>query len=215
MSETMQPTRARVLERARVLFNERGVDNVGVRDLARDLEMSPGNLSYWFTPREDIVRALLEGLRDRNLGRADPERATTVPALPVGLRAALLARLHYRCLAESIVHIARTWPELGRTYRETEARRRHELAATIRAPARTGALVGIEDPGDVTRLVATWSLIARFWLAERSLSSPDGDDEAAVDHYVALVAQSLRPFVADPAVLAPAIAWVFPESAPS
>lgn len=195
MSENRQETRQRILDRARVLFNARGIDNVGVRDLARDLEMSPGNLSYWFTRKEDLVRALLVELRERNDARPSPSRVETVPALLEAFRTALLAQLDYRCLTESIVHVARTWPELGEVYRETELRRRAELAATVRGLAARGALVGLAEDADLDRLVGTWSLVARFWLSERGISHPGLRDEAAVAHYLALVAHSLLPYL--------------------
>lgn len=214
MSEIGQATRARILEQARQMFNERGIDNVGVRDLARELGMSPGNLSYWFTRKEDLVRALMDELRERNSRRGGGAAAPTVAGLLGGLGDALRAQLEYRCLTESIVHVARTWPELGARYRETEHLRRAELAARVRALAAAGALVGLDEPGDVARLVGTWSLVARFWLSERGISYPDTSDEAAVAHTLALLAHSLRPFVPDGAeVLAPWLAGVRPEAA--
>lgn len=212
MSEIPQATRARILNRARELFNERGIDNVGVRDLARDLGMSPGNLSYWFTRKEDLVRALMDELRDRNAARPTPERVTTVGGLLAGFRAALEAQLDYRCLTESVVHIAHTWPELGAAYRDTERRRRADLAATVRGLVRLGQLQGVEDPGDVARLVGQWSLVARFWLSERGLSYPGHPDAAILGHYVSLVAHSLRPFVPADSELQPHLHQVLPEA---
>ncbi len=38
-------TRQAILDRSRELFNEHGLESVGVRDLARDLGLSPGNVS--------------------------------------------------------------------------------------------------------------------------------------------------------------------------
>jgi AcrR family transcriptional regulator len=195
VSENRQETRARILERARILFNAQGIDNVGVRDLARDLDMSPGNLSYHFTRKEELVRALLEALRDRNAARPTPDRVVSVEGLLIGFRAALLAQLEYRCLTESIVHVVRTWPELAGLYRETELRRRADLAAAVRRLVDLGALTPGMTEVELARLVATWTLVARFWLAERGISYPGADPTEAVGHYLALVAHSLVPYV--------------------
>lgn len=58
----MQPngTARRILDYARRAFNERGVAAVGIRDLARELDLSPGNLSYHFPTKEALIAALVE-----------------------------------------------------------------------------------------------------------------------------------------------------------
>ena len=47
-----------ILEAARVLFNENGYDQVTVRRIALQLNMSSGNLNYHYKKREDIFEAL-------------------------------------------------------------------------------------------------------------------------------------------------------------
>lgn len=53
-------TALRILDHARSVFNERGVGAVGIRDIARELGLSPGNVSYHFPTKEALVTALLE-----------------------------------------------------------------------------------------------------------------------------------------------------------
>ena len=45
-------TKDKILEKSLELFNNQGVHNVGVRDIARALEISPGNMSYHFPKKE-------------------------------------------------------------------------------------------------------------------------------------------------------------------
>ena len=59
-------TARRILEHARAAFNERGVGNVGVRDIARELDLSPGNLSYHFPTKDELVIALVEEMHAQN-----------------------------------------------------------------------------------------------------------------------------------------------------
>lgn len=53
-------TARRILEHAGRVFNARGVGAVGMREIARDLGLSPGNLSYHFPTKERLVAALIE-----------------------------------------------------------------------------------------------------------------------------------------------------------
>jgi AcrR family transcriptional regulator len=59
-------TRRRILATARELFNERGLHRVGVREIARATEMSPGNLAYHFPTKDDLVSALVLELHELN-----------------------------------------------------------------------------------------------------------------------------------------------------
>ncbi|MBM4365507.1 MAG: TetR family transcriptional regulator [Deltaproteobacteria bacterium] len=190
-------------------FNEEGIDNVGIRDLARELDLSPGNVSYWFPRKEDLVRGLLDEIRAQNDARpAAAGHVSSVADLLGSIRSSLQTQLEYRCLTESVVHVARTWPALGARYREVDRARRLGLAAAVRVLGGTGALVGPRDEPGVARLVGTWSLIARFWLAERSISSADLGDNEAVAHYLSLVAATLLPWAARPVELDPWLAGV-------
>ncbi len=48
------------------MFNESGIHNVGVREIARTMSISVGNLSYHFPKKEDIVAQILMLLLARN-----------------------------------------------------------------------------------------------------------------------------------------------------
>lgn len=55
----MRDTRQKILETAKVLFNERGFNVVSTGDIAEALGISKGNLTYYFKRKEDIMEALL------------------------------------------------------------------------------------------------------------------------------------------------------------
>lgn len=45
------------------LINAQGLESTGVREMARELNISPGNLSYYFARKEDIIDFHLEKLK--------------------------------------------------------------------------------------------------------------------------------------------------------
>lgn len=55
-----QTTKEKILECARTLFNEKGYQNVKMRDISNLLEISVGNLTYHFRRKEDLLKALME-----------------------------------------------------------------------------------------------------------------------------------------------------------
>jgi AcrR family transcriptional regulator len=55
-------TDEKILERSLKLFNERGVHSVSAHDIANELGISSGNLTYYFKRKTDIVNALVDRL---------------------------------------------------------------------------------------------------------------------------------------------------------
>jgi AcrR family transcriptional regulator len=54
------PTREAILDAAELLFAERGVDGVAVRDLARELNLTPSSLYNHFPGKQALYEAVLE-----------------------------------------------------------------------------------------------------------------------------------------------------------
>ncbi len=59
-AETAQPTREAILDAAERLFSAHGVDGVAVRDLARELGLTPSSLYNHFPGKQQLYEAVLE-----------------------------------------------------------------------------------------------------------------------------------------------------------
>lgn len=201
MARTPVPRRARgtgasttrddLLRRARELFNEHGVDVVGPRELARDLGLSPGNVSYHFPRKQDLVAALSAELGERNAATlGDLAEAHDLADLLRRYRATFVNQYEYRGIVRAAVTLVETDPASAARILTTERERRQGLTRAFRA------MVGPElrpdtDDASIARLVAVCSLIARFWLGETLLSFRDVPAARVIDHYLAMLAQAL------------------------
>lgn len=58
----MSNRREDILKTALKLFNEKGIDEVTTRDIARKLNISLGNLTYYFPAKKDLILALAQEL---------------------------------------------------------------------------------------------------------------------------------------------------------
>ena len=184
-------TRDELLRRARELFNERGVEAVGPRDLARDLGLSPGNVSYHFARKQDLFTALMNELATRNAATVgDLAEAERLDALLQGYRRTFEAQYEYRGITRAVVALVESDPTVAAVHRVNAAARRAGLRRAFEA------MVGRDlrpdtDDATVARLVAACSLTARFWTGEALLSFPDVPVDRVIDHYLALLAQVL------------------------
>ena len=60
----MKKTPQKILDSARVLFNTKGVNNVRLQDIAKQTGISPGNLSYHYSTKKDLISAVLVMLQE-------------------------------------------------------------------------------------------------------------------------------------------------------
>ena len=131
-------TRDRIIEQARLLFNEQGYGNVTTAGLAQHLSMAEGNLWYHFKTK----RALIEAIAERFETTIEARLALMPGADPVASYTAFLAalmdefrafRFIYRdqpSYGEHVDLIARQAPDwISRTFAQIEA----HLAALVDA----------------------------------------------------------------------------------
>jgi AcrR family transcriptional regulator len=185
-------TRHRILEVARELFNAEGISRVGVRDIARALDISAGNLGYHFPTRDDLVAALVLELNEENqrtIFAALPEDFS-LETLYRSATAAMRNMLRYRFILVSYVEAVRASPELARLEGRlsVERRRRHDemVAALV-----DGGYVKQVPLGRRDRLYEQGVMISSGWLVIGTLRGLS--DEAAVRHFAKLGCALLEP----------------------
>ena len=187
-------TRQRILDTARVLFNAQGLHRVGVRDVARALGMSPGNLAYHFATKDDLVGALSLELHEQTARTLIEPLPAKVP-FSVFYRTVVLAMrniLVYRFLLLSHVDASP----------QTRAHQRARDTMRSRIHARDQRLLqGLVAAGHLNprKLAAApflqeqVELISSGWLA---MAQRRGwtDDEATVLHYAKVGTALFAPY---------------------
>jgi len=185
-------TRQKILDKALELFNERGIEYVGVRELAAILGIRVGNITYYFATKDDLVYELSQMLRDSNSGLIVPKDSLTASEFLESLQQVFLNHVKFRCLLLSFVHVMKQNPLMAEGYRQTQQLRTNTLEHNIRALVFAGYLE-IEDH-DLGFLVSGISLISRFWISEAAVSMADWSVERQISHYLKLTAKLLMPY---------------------
>jgi AcrR family transcriptional regulator len=83
-----------ILRAAARVFRRSGVAAAGMREIAEEADLSPGNLYYYFAGKDELLFFCQDRTLDRMLEAAEAARLSAIPVTDQ-LRAVILAHLHY------------------------------------------------------------------------------------------------------------------------
>lgn len=186
-------TQAKILDKALELFNERGIEYVGLRELAAVLGIRVSNITYYFPTKDDLVYQLSLGLNQRNTETIVASDSVTMKSFLQMLNQAFLNQAEYRCLLLSFVHLMEQNKRIAETYKKTQAVRNATLKSNIEVLARAGYLA-LKDKSESEFLVSLLALINRFWISEAAVSFRHLRAGEQVNHYLSIIAKLLLPY---------------------
>jgi AcrR family transcriptional regulator len=192
----MSETRRRILDTARAMFNERGLHRVGVRDIARETGMSPGNLAYHFPTKDSLVSALMIELHDLNARTVFAELPADFSVVTLYRSAVAVMRntLGYRFVLLSYVDAVMASPELQRLDASFQGKRRQRMEAMMELLARNGHLDRRAFNARAEYVHEQGEMISSGWLTADALRPGRRGDEAVVLHYAKVGCALLEPY---------------------
>jgi AcrR family transcriptional regulator len=193
MSKLFLSTEERIVSRALELFNERGIEYVGLRELATDLGMRVSNITYYFPTKDDLVFRLSGDLTKLNSQTIFENKNHTIDTYFKSLDRMLTNQMQYRCLFLSFVHLMENNKRMMARYRKTEKNRYGAHRANLIVLAQSGYLL-IKEEKVFDFLTSSLAIILRFWISEARVSFKHLTGEQQKNHYLSLVANLLLPY---------------------
>jgi len=95
MRRKSEARRLDILRAAARVFRRSGVAAAGMREIAEEADLSPGNLYYYFAGKDELLFFCQDRTVDRMLEAAEAARASTTLPVADQLRAVIRAHLHY------------------------------------------------------------------------------------------------------------------------
>jgi AcrR family transcriptional regulator len=190
--ENKSPVEKRIVAVALKMFNETGIEYVGMRELATALDMRIGNLTYYFPTKDDLVNRISLELAAENSKTIVPMTEVTMEGFFEMLTQVFTNHVKYRCLMLSFVHLMQRNALIAKRYSKTQVERNEAWVKNIQA-LKTGKYISA-DAKEVEFLVSSISLIARFWISEAAVSFRNVRDEQQIEHYIKMTARIFLPF---------------------
>ena len=134
----MTDTRQNILDTAKRLFTERGYNAVSVADIAGELGISKGNLTYHFRKKENIMQAIMDVL--------DPQMPDTIPSSLVEMNDYII---HLESVTQDNVFYFRNYSQIaGLSEKQREKQRK---ALNIHRTVMEQALASLKQSGDILK----------------------------------------------------------------
>jgi AcrR family transcriptional regulator len=175
-------TPERILDHARKAFNERGVGAVGIREIARDLQLSPGNVSYHFPTKAALIAALIERTHTaNNAAAAAPVGPLDFHQLDAILRAIMRRDVENQWLMRDAVGLVFSLPELRALHNRMQKSREARADGLIERLLDAGMLDrGRTEPARRYLRVQLLTQVF-FWLPAAIMAAPTADPSKRLD----------------------------------
>lgn len=173
-------TRARILAVALKLFNELGEASVTTTALTDALRISPGNLYYHFSNKDDIVNGLFAQFQEEIVTMLQvPQRhIPTLDDIGMYLRRLFEVAWRYRFLYRDLNHLLERNRTLEQNFRAIFAHKLETARALCRALAGAGQLEA--NATEVELLAHNLVVIGTYWLSFEYVRNPRHMNEPAV-----------------------------------
>ncbi len=170
----MQSTKQRILEAAIGLFNQKGVSNVTLRDIAAAAEISPGNLAYHYRNQDFIIEEAF-----RQMEKEREEILIGVQQIPsfenINRQILPLLRVARKYLFFHLdtVHILRSYPKIAALQQDYYESSIRYVKAVIDYSVGAGNFHAEQHPGQYPRLAHTVWMLMTFWLEQLAIRGID------------------------------------------
>lgn len=157
-------TRTTIKQTALALFNTHGLDNISLRDIAKEAGISPGNLTYHFKRRDDLVYALYLDLVEEIDAHLEGDDPINIEAMLVMSDGVYHAFERHRFIMVDFVSVMHNHPKIHEHYAQLRQRRQRQSMLMFAQLVEDGVMHPAAFPGQWETLLMNMTLVGDFFL---------------------------------------------------
>ena len=184
-------TKEVIIEKALELYNTHGVEYVGVRELAKELNMKGGNINYYFPTKNDLLIELSERLSEGNTVLFKQDREVSIYNFLDMHRNIYANQYKYRSLFISLPLWVKHDSTLAENYKGRQQQRRKSIYDELKSLFLSGYFQTAKAQ-DLDAILNAITTTNRFWISEATLDEIIDDKELAINTYLLRLAGLLH-----------------------
>ena len=192
----MSKTKTKILICARKLLNEKGLSAVSQRTIASYMNISPGNLTYHYKKRSDIIEALyFELVSKMNQFVTDiSESEKILEGLYYFTKVMMEQFYEYRFLFLDFIQIMRENAPIKKHYMELLEIRHQQFTSLLQILINMGLMHEEELPNEYSFLIKRMTIFGDFWLASAELNCNEVN-EKQIEEYLKMSYLIIYPYL--------------------
>ncbi len=162
----MKKTREIILQTSLRLFNEQGLTNTTLRNIASEMGISQGNLNYHFKKKEELVEALyFELVHMMDVNMKDMSFSTnSIENLYKVSHAGIMQMFEYRFILLDFLQVMKEHPKIREHYLELQVLRKKQFLGVFDQLVSEGLLQPASFELEYERLYERMNIIGDYWI---------------------------------------------------
>lgn len=183
--------RETIVNRALEMYNAYGVEYVGVRELAKDLGIKGGNITYYFPTKNDLLQELAERLTASNSKILERTKGPGLYSFMEMNKSLYFNQYQYRSFFLSLPLWLQQDIEFAKKYREGLIARRTSFTRELKTLISEGYLLPLSEK-DMEPVLGALSATGRLWISEATIDGLIDQEEKAINTYLRRMAGLLQ-----------------------
>lgn len=172
----MLSTKERIISTAIELFNAKGFVNVTMRNLADELEMSLGNVTYHFKKKEELIVAIHgQIISERNMLMESVQMIPSITNIHNQLVPLLKLYERYKFFHQDLMEVMRAYPEIAKMQQDHITNQITYIKAIIDYSIGSGNMKPETVVGQYQYLAESVWMLLTFWLTQREVRNQKGN----------------------------------------
>ena len=191
-------TKEKILKAALTLFNNKGTEWTTVRDIAKKVGISHGNLCYHFPTTDHIIEQLYLNLvaeLDKEMDQMQKENQPSEEIFK-GTRILFDLLYKYKFLMLNFVDIMRRLPKINKHYRQLQQRRNSEFKVIFKNLVSQGLMRPEIYPGYFDHLLINMTIIGDFWISHSEILYT-GSEKNKLDFFYQVTSSIFLPLLTE------------------
>lgn len=192
----MGNTKEKILAAALELFNNQGVADVSIRHVAKETDISHGNLIYHFKNKSEIVEGLHQQLFEhaarinQNIRAESLDISQLYQSTQVGFEVVY----DFRFLFYDLLYISKTFPGMRETLILVEKVRSEMYGKVIHLSIKNELLRAAEYEGEYEQLIRRIKIFSDHWLSSAAIYE-NKPKEQVISEYAGLLMNHFYPYL--------------------
>ncbi|AXT62130.1 TetR/AcrR family transcriptional regulator [Aquimarina sp. AD10] len=165
----MSNTKSEIIRQSVTLFNKKGFFNVSVKDIADIMKISPGNLTYHFKKKENLLSAIQEEILSNSIDVMPKDRLITLSHFEEMFRKFHAIQKQYSFFFLDITYLIEEYPMIMNGYKVATSKRFQDARRLVDHFIASGRLIPESDRIDYDIIIHNLWMVSTFWSTSTSI----------------------------------------------